>query len=85
MHSILHYLTKYGFKGSQLLHALKAGWGRFKQNWENVIYWPALKKNLRHNWKILTVFEKHKKWPVKWSVVVNQLSLKCRDPTKRQN
>ena len=35
--SILYYLTKYGFKGSQLLHISKAVWGRLKRNSESVI------------------------------------------------
>ena len=42
--SILYYLTKYGFKGSQLLHISRSVWGCFRHNWENVIYWIVLKQ-----------------------------------------
>ena len=38
-------LTKYGFKGSQQLHVLRAAWGCFKHNWENVndlVYWKEI-------------------------------------------
>ena len=41
--SILYYLTKYGFKGSQLLHISKAVWGRLKHDSESVIYLRVLK------------------------------------------
>ena len=35
--SILYYLTKYGFKGSQLQHVSRAVWRCFKHDEENVM------------------------------------------------
>ena len=59
--SILYYLTKYGFKGSQLLQVSRAVWGCFNYSWEEMIYWIVLKQILRRNWQMLLSFEKHKK------------------------
>ena len=54
--SILYYLTKYGFKGSQVLHVSMAVWECFKQFRKRDLL-NCFKANLRNNWKILICFE----------------------------